>query len=110
MSTGNTNINGSANAKSNGDGANIDPNSLDTMITTIDNPWDPFTQFDEWYAFDIAKGYNTCSYLARLAPISDALSEEDNDLAISSAQDEIINLNIFGKYLKIKRGEFKKRF
>ena len=26
------------------------------MLTTSDNPYDPFTQFDEWYAFDERKG------------------------------------------------------
>ena len=34
------------------------------MLSTSDNPYNPFTQFKEWYSFDISKGYNTCSYLA----------------------------------------------
>ena len=29
------------------------------MLTTIDNPFNPFTNFDDWYAFDTSKGYNT---------------------------------------------------
>ena len=37
------------------------------MITTIDNPYNPFTQFDEWYAFDEGKGYCTSGYLARIS-------------------------------------------
>ena len=39
----------------------------DYMLTTIDNPYDPFTQWDDWYKFDMVKGYDTCGYLARLA-------------------------------------------
>ena len=26
-------------------------------ITTTDNPWDPFTQFSKWYAYDCVNGY-----------------------------------------------------
>ena len=40
------------------------------MLTTIDNPYSPFTQFDEWLEFDTLKGYNTCGYLARVAKTS----------------------------------------
>ena len=45
------------------------------MLTTIDNPFDPFDQFDEWYAFDTQKGYYSCDYVARLAYTSPELSE-----------------------------------
>lgn len=72
-------------------------------ITTSDNPYDPETQFDEWYAFDEGKGYHTCSYLARIARTSEALSDYDNMLAIESAIDEIVRLNVNGNYIKIKR-------
>lgn len=72
-----------------------------SMLTTIDNPYNPFTQFDEWYAFDTSKGYNTCSYLARIANTSDELSQQDEDVAIESAIDEIIKLNVLGIYKKV---------
>jgi hypothetical protein len=45
-----------------------------SMLTTIDNPFNPFTQFDEWNAFDTQQGYYTCAYLARIAKVSDELS------------------------------------
>ncbi len=44
------------------------------MLTTEDNPYNPFTNFDEWYAFDTQKGYNTCGYLARVSFTSSELS------------------------------------
>lgn len=75
------------------------------MLTTIDNPFDPFEQFDEWMAFDVARGYNTCAYLARIAKTSDELSPQDEDLAIDKAMDEIVALNILGIYRKVYKDE-----
>ena len=37
------------------------------MLTTVDNPFDPFTRFEEWYAYDVRMGYNTASFLERIA-------------------------------------------
>lgn len=50
------------------------------MLTTVDNPFDPFEQFTSWFMFDEEKGYHTCSYLGRIARTSDQLSEEENEL------------------------------
>ena len=48
------------------------------MLTTTDNPYDPFTQFDDWFAFDESMGYHTCSYLARVCKTSEDFSEADD--------------------------------
>lgn len=71
-----------------------------TFVTTLDNPFDFFTQFDEWFAFDTQKGYNTCSYVARIAKTSSEMSEKDYEMAINDAVDEILRLNITGNYKK----------
>lgn len=71
------------------------------MLTTVDNPYDPFTQYDEWSAFDEEHGYYTPSLLARIAISSDELSEADQDLAIETAIDEIIEYNVSGMHKKI---------
>jgi len=73
----------------------------DVMLTTTDNPFDPFTDFDTWNAFDEAKGYFTCAYLGRITKSSELLSDIDEDQAIDQAIDEIIELNILGIYKKI---------
>lgn len=75
----------------------------DSMLTTIDNPFDPFTEYDDWLAFDLRLGYNTNQYLARIVITSDDLSEEDQSAAIESAIDEIVELNIRGIYRKVTR-------
>ena len=71
------------------------------MLTTIDNPFNPFTQWDEWKRYDEDKKYYTCSYLARIAKTSDDLSEADYNKAIDDAIEEIVSLNINGIYTKV---------
>ena len=73
------------------------------MLTTIDNPFDPFEQFTSWFLFDVEKGYNTCSRLARIANISDELSEKEVDEEIERAIDEIIKYDFTNIYKKVKR-------
>lgn len=59
-------------------------------ISTTDNPYSPLTDFDRWLQFDTANGYNTCSYLARIAQTSEDLPDELNDIEIENAIDEIV--------------------
>jgi hypothetical protein len=73
------------------------------MLTTFDNPYDPFTQYDDWYAFDMRMGYHTPGLLARIAVTSDELSEADQSLAIEHAIDEIILENVSGMHRKVTR-------
>lgn len=70
-------------------------------LTTTDNPFDPFTQFNEWYAFDTQKGYNTCAYLGRIGLTSPDLSDADQMEAVEQAIDEIVSMNLLGKYKKV---------
>lgn len=70
-------------------------------ITTIDNPYNPFTQFDEWFTFDQDKGYCTCSYLDRIAHTSDQLTDEENERIREKAIDEIIKLDFRMIYRKV---------
>lgn len=73
------------------------------MLTTFDNPYDPFKQFDLWWMYDTEKGYNSCAYLARIAKTSDVFTEEENLKEIENAIDEIIKYdfqNIYKKAIK----------
>lgn len=80
-------------------------NHMENMyaLTTFDNPFDPFEQFTSWFLFDVEKGYNSCAYLARIARTSDQLSEEENNLEIERAIDEIIKYDEANIYKKVKR-------
>lgn len=61
------------------------------MLTTKDNPFDPFDEFEQWLQFDISRGYHTCNVLADRAIVSNGqLSKEEDEQSISDAIDEII--------------------
>lgn len=74
-------------------------------ITTADNPFNPFTQFDEWLAYDRDKGYFTCEYLARIAKTSSDVSISINEAEIERAIDEIISFNGSEFYKKVYKNE-----
>jgi hypothetical protein len=76
------------------------------MLTTFDNPYDPFEQFTSWFLFDVEKGYNSCAYLGRIARTSDQLSEEENDLEVERAIDEIIKYDFRNIYKKVTRARY----
>lgn len=82
--------------------------SKDVMLTTIDNPFNPFTQFDEWYKFDMLKGYDTCGYLGKQVSVSNDISEDLNEDEIDFAMDEIINAEP-KLYKKVSKEDYKKR-
>jgi hypothetical protein len=75
------------------------------MLSTIDNPYDPFTQYEEWEAYDARAGYYTPQFLARIAYTSHELSEEQQNEAIESAIDEIVEQNVIGVYKKVEAPE-----
>lgn len=70
-------------------------------LTTVDNPFNPFTDFTNWFKFDIEKGYNSCAYLAAIARTSDQLSDYENNLELESVIDEIIELDPLNIYKKV---------
>lgn len=72
-----------------------------SMLSTKDNPFNPFKQYEDWLAFDTMKGYNTCAYLARIVKSSDELSSVDQTKAIDDAIDEILKYNLIGNYYKV---------
>ena len=77
------------------------------MLTTVDNPFDPRDQFDEWYAYDCLRARernipDSCSLLGRLAITSPRFSDEYNNQIIEDAIDEIVKGDPEQSYKKIK--------
>ena len=71
------------------------------MLTTFDNPYNPFDDFTSWFMFDIEKGYNTCSYLGRIVNLSDDLCQKEVDEEVERAIDEIIFYDFRKIYKKV---------
>ncbi len=87
-----------------------------SMLTTIDNHFDPFTQFDEWLAFDLSESMKSyapktkqflrrdcCSYVSAQCLTSDELSFEDQNDDVAHAVDEIVRTNPLGIYTKVTK-------
>ena len=73
------------------------------FITTVDNPYDPCDQFDQWYRFDCDHGYNSCGLLARIAYTSSQLTDNENAYEIELAIDQIIKSDPLNLYRKVKK-------
>lgn len=71
------------------------------MLTTVDNPFNPHTQFDEWRAYDEAQGHYSLALLARVARVSDELSDADYYAAVDVAIEEIIRINASGVHTRV---------
>lgn len=76
------------------------------MLTTYDNPFSPFSQFSEWYAFDVARGYHSAAFLARIVVTSDEQSEHDQAEDIEQAIDTIVSENVLGLWRKVRESDF----
>lgn len=76
---------------------------LRLALTTEDNPYDPFDEFEEWFKFDVSQGYHTCAYLARVTTTSTDLTEADQLEATNEAIEEILKLNLTGNYQVVER-------
>lgn len=79
--------------------------SRNYMVTVKDNPYNYYTEFENWYRWDITNGYYTLAYLARITRTSDALSPQLDEAAISDAVDEILTENVGGIYEKVEEPE-----
>ena len=76
---------------------------MKVMLSTIDNPFNPFEDFNSWFLFDVEKGYNSCSYLARIAKTSNEFTEEEEAEEIERAIDKIIQYDFMNLYIKVKQ-------
>lgn len=75
------------------------------MLSTVDNPFNPFVQWDEWLAYDLRKGHNCCSLVDQAAFTSDGLPETINNDIIQQAIDDIVANDPFGLYMKVEKSD-----
>lgn len=75
----------------------------EVMLTTFDNPYDPFDDFISWWMFDTEMGYNTCGLIARLSRYSEELSVSEDKLETERAIDAIVDNDFLNIYKKLTR-------
>lgn len=63
---------------------------INVAITTIDNPYDPFDQYELWRQYDEEKGYYSNQLLDRVMSIDSDLPDEFVDELTEQAIDDII--------------------
>lgn len=78
-------------------------------LSTIDNPYNPFEDFNLWLLYDNENSYNTCEYLARIAVIADDMTQKEMNEEIERAIDEIIFTNPRPIYKKVIKGNEKQK-
>lgn len=71
------------------------------LLTTVDNPYHPIDQYDEWRQFDMEHGYYTEQRLAKVAATSYSLTDLENQRNINAAIDDFIRLDELGLYKRI---------
>ena len=76
----------------------------DCMLSTSDNPYNPYDNFDEWYRFDMDYGYDSCGRVARVARFSEDMSDEEVDAETEKAIDLIIKNDILNIFIKVRPG------
>ncbi len=82
---------------------------LSVWITTYDNPWNPFLNWDEWYAFDEGQAYCTCGFLARLASLSMGDLDEEEDVDIEELINQIVRISPNAVYRKVKPDHYQSK-
>jgi hypothetical protein len=77
--------------------------SKECMLSAFDNPFDYFTQFNDWNLYEKEKGTESCEVLARIAKITDDMTQNEVDEEIERAVDEIIKHDFLNIYTKVYR-------
>lgn len=72
------------------------------LLSTSDNPYSPFTEWEKWYLEDLHLGYDTCGLLARTT----ANAEDFNDIATFEAMRDIVELNLSGKHIIVVKEDY----
>ena len=71
------------------------------MLSTIDNPYDPFEQFTLWHLFDKEKGYDSCERLMRCVDIREDMTQQELDEATDAAMDKLIEEDVLNIFVKV---------
>ena len=79
------------------------------MLSSYDNPFNPFdpNEFKQWLFFENDKGFDPCSIVARLANITDDMSEDEIDIETERAIDAFIAADFSNNFIKLTKNNIK---
>ena len=79
---------------------NVTNEKYEYYITSKDNPYDPKTQYNEWYVYDLMLGYNTLQRLDKMEEyLATTLQSDDEDAIHEAAISELIRLDPLNVYI-----------
>lgn len=64
----------------------------DYLLTTVDNKFDPFTQYNDWFSEDHRLGYDTPAVMARLGAFSNDMPEDEYNLEYEDVSNRMLAL------------------
>lgn len=76
-------------------------NSKTARLSTVDNPYNPFTQWEDWLNYDLTAQHDTCAVLSRHCYTSDMLTDEENRAEVNRAIDEIVAMDPTNQFIKV---------
>lgn len=76
-----------------------------SMLSTKDNPYNPFEDFNNWYNYDNDCKYNSCGILDLITGDTSKLSPTEEALVTEMAIDSFVKSDPLGIYIKVQRDE-----
>ncbi len=77
------------------------------MLTTYDNAFDPFNEFEQWYNFDCRKGYNTCEKVYTNGNFREDLTSIEEAKEQNKAIDEVLKNDFQNLYRRVTEEDYK---
>ncbi len=79
--------------------------SKETWLTTLDNPFDPFEESENWRRYDEDHGYYTNNLIARCVAVHDEMDDDTFHFQVEQIVDQFVRFNPLGIYRKAVKGE-----
>ena len=76
---------------------------LGFMLTTVNNPHNPFDDWSRWYKRDLDLGYDTCGLLARMSFRAEDIDDDETAMAVMA---DIIRNNFSGVHVMVTRDQY----
>ena len=80
----------------------------DIMITTVDNPYNPYEDWDAWLNWDLLHGYDSWGNVARLMPIWPSICDYDMECLGTDAILRLVSMFPNGPYTIVSAPSSKK--